>query len=107
MWYAGRENAATKNKIGLATSSNGINWTRDASNPVLLPTAGTFDAVGVSGPHVVYDAGTLTYHMWYTGLDASGVSRIGHATSSNGTTWSKTVGAVLNTGSAGTFDAAS
>jgi len=72
---------------------------------VLLGTGGTFDSVGVSGPQVVL-VGT-TYHMWYTGLDASGVSRIGHATSTNRVSWSKTPGAVLNLGTAGSFDAAS
>jgi hypothetical protein len=105
MWYAGRENAATKNKIGLATSTDGITWTRSPSNPVLIPTGGTFDTVGVSGPQVIFDAGTSTFHMWYTGLDGTGVTRIGHATSPDGIAWTKTAGAVLNAGSAGAFDA--
>lgn len=105
MWYAGRENAATKNKIGLATSTDGITWTRSPSNPVLVPTAGTFDTVGVSGPQVIFDAGTSTYHLWYTGLDGTGVTRIGHATSPDGVVWTKTAGAVLNAGAAGAFDA--
>ena len=105
MWYAGRENAGHKNKIGYATSSDGISWTRqNGGNPVLVGTGGTFDAVGVYGPMVIFD-GVSTYHMWYTGNDGT-VTRIGHATSANGITWSKTVGAVLNTGATGAFDAA-
>ena len=81
----------------------GLNWTRDIHNPVLQGTAGTFDAVGVSGPMVVKDG--TTYHMYYTGLDATGASRIGHATSDDGFTWSKVGGVVLNVGATGEFDA--
>lgn len=105
MWYAGRENAATKNKIGYATASNPDGpWTRqNGGNSVLTSSATAFESVGVSGPAVVKDG--ATYHMFYSGLDGSGVYRIGHATSTDGINWSKTAGPVLNTGATGEWDA--
>jgi predicted GH43/DUF377 family glycosyl hydrolase len=104
MWYTGRE-TGQKNKIGYATSPDGITWTRqNGGNPVLSNSAAAFESVAVYGPAVIKDG--ADYHMFYTGVDGAGVTRIGHATSTDGITWTKTVGAVLNPGSAGAWDAA-
>ena len=106
MWYAGKD-TGTKNKIGYATSLDGLSWSRQNSgNPVLSTTGGAFDSVAVYGPMVIKDGATL--HMLYTGVDGAGVTRIGYATSpaTDGVTWTKTPGAVLNVGSAGAWDAA-
>ncbi len=103
MWFAGR--AGNSYKIGYATSMDGIAWTKFATNPVLSTTAGAWDSASVLYPHVVPDAGTLK--MWYTGIDATGVQRIGYATSPNGTTWTKLAGnPVLPVGAPGAWDAA-
>ncbi len=103
MWYAGRQNAATKDKIGLATSADGVAWTRSPSNPVMTGTAGGWDATGVGSPHVLYDG--ATYRMWYTG-NVTGTRQIGYATSPDGVVWTKpSANPVLNAGAAGSFDA--
>jgi len=58
MWYAGYEEpldlATTPISIGLATSSDGVAWTRSPHNPVLGPGApGTWSDLRVVSPHVV------------------------------------------------------
>lgn len=50
MWYAG--NDGTNSRIGYATSSDGINWTKYASNPVL--------DLGVSGEWADFNVNTPT-----------------------------------------------
>lgn len=81
MWFGGRENAATKTKIGFATWTGvpADPWVKNAA-PVLTGTAGTFDATGVSSPHVIFDSVAGVYKMWYQGVDASGIGRLGYAT---------------------------
>src|SRR5262249_54453603 len=73
--------------------------------PVLVGTAGKFDANGVSNPHVIFEGGV--FKMWYTGTDATGVLRVGYATSADGIAGGKqnSGNAVLTT-SPGGFDAA-
>jgi predicted GH43/DUF377 family glycosyl hydrolase len=105
MWYAGRTNGKPS-RIGMATSDDGIVWTRaNGGAPVLGGTAGKFDSNGVSNPAVIQDGGV--FRMWYTGRSASGVLRIGCAESADGIAWVKQNGgnAVLGTGTGG-FDAA-
>jgi len=90
MFYEGRGGAEHVRQIGLATSSNGINWTKSSANPVLTPgDADSWDARGVASP-VVYWDGTI-FRMWYYGssygLGSEGA--IGLATSTDGTTWVK------------------
>ncbi|MCZ6691905.1 MAG: hypothetical protein O7H41_20145 [Planctomycetota bacterium] len=79
-------------QAGYATSSDGLNWTKYSGNPILRPTAGSFDAVGVGFPSVVQD-GPSTYRMLYTGALSVGGGlvppMIGYAFSTNGTSWSK------------------
>lgn len=110
MWYSGGSTVAgTLNpwKIGHATSDDGIAWTKDINNPVLVPgTSGSWDSHVVFLPQVVVI--NNTFHMWYTGhKGTSDYSKfqIGHATSPDGTAWTKDANnPVLTTGSAGTWD---
>jgi len=75
MWYAGYDGSNVR--IGYATSSDGISWSKHTSNPILdLGPDGTWDSNGVSDPTVVFNPNT--YHMWYTGYDGSNM-RIGYA----------------------------
>ena len=75
MWYAGYDGSNVR--IGYATSSDGISWSKHTSNPILdLGSDGTWDSNGMSGPTVVFNPNT--YHMWYTGYDGSNM-RIGYA----------------------------
>jgi predicted GH43/DUF377 family glycosyl hydrolase len=87
MWYSG--SGGTNYQIGVATSSDGYAWTRDANNPaVALGGSGEWDDYHVYYPTVgEYDG---EYHMWYTGApSSSGDYRVGHATSADGATWTK------------------
>lgn len=91
MWYTGHKNKYSKGnfKIGHATSTDGSNWTKDSNNPVLTTgTAGTWENSWICIGDVL-DAGTK-YHLWYSGADTlSGWVKIGHATSTDGLTWTK------------------
>jgi predicted GH43/DUF377 family glycosyl hydrolase len=102
MWYRGA--SATGGGVGYATSPDGLAWTKHGSAPVLSPgAAGSWDAKSVSFPVVIKDG--TTYKMWYTGLDASSIGRVGYATSADGITWMKYAGnPVLGVGAAGSWD---
>jgi LPXTG-motif cell wall-anchored protein len=69
MWYAANKNGqaggANGYKIGYASSSDGISWTKSSGNPVLGGggTTGGFDDNGVFYPTVIQDGDT--YKMWY------------------------------------------
>jgi len=101
MWYTGRD--GSKNRIGYATSPDGIVWTKYAGNPVLdLGEFGEWDNYRLYGPSVLFEDGT--YKMWYPGHDGSNL-RIGYATSLDGITWMKYVGnPVLDLGISGEWD---
>jgi hypothetical protein len=87
MWYVG-EDTTNVDRIGYATSPNGITWTRQNSgNPVLdVDAEGTWDDHGVGGPTVLKVGST--YQMFFTGNDGV-TTRIGRATSSDGINWTK------------------
>jgi predicted GH43/DUF377 family glycosyl hydrolase len=81
--------------IGRATSATANGSFSPGVSAVLTPgVAGTFDSAGVKDP-VVVKVGTGDYRMLYTGVDADGIERVGLATSSDGSTWTKQ-GVVLN-----------
>lgn len=109
MWFSCREKGDRRLQIACATAPDGVAWTKLTDGPggptaaVLAPTPGAFDAVGVTSPHVLFDAGV--YKMWYEGVDGPGVPRIGFATSPDGVTWTKQGAAVLQEGPPGSFDA--
>lgn len=65
--------------IGRATSTDGINWTKDPENPILRPTKDTFDAKRVFNPYVLKKDGI--YYMWYTGINYNDQWQVGLATS--------------------------
>jgi predicted GH43/DUF377 family glycosyl hydrolase len=81
--------------IGRATSATANGSFSPGVSAVLTPgVAGTFDSAGVKDP-VAVKVGTGDYRMLYTGVDADGIERVGLATSSDGSTWTKQ-GVVLN-----------
>jgi predicted GH43/DUF377 family glycosyl hydrolase len=76
--------------IGRATapSPTGL-WTADPE-PVFLPgEPGSWDASQVTQPSLLPNEAGDGYLMYYTGVDANGVERIGLATSSDGITWAR------------------
>lgn len=83
MYYGGRAMQGGYTSIGLATSPDGITWTKK-TNPVL---------VGQGNWEGNIDAGDVikinnTYYMYYTGIN-SGYYKIGIATSPDGITWTR------------------
>ncbi|MBI4427934.1 MAG: T9SS type A sorting domain-containing protein [Ignavibacteriales bacterium] len=94
MWYTGW--GTTKMGIGYAFSTNGgITWTK-RSAPILSPTPGAWDGQWVSYGYVLpSDSG---YRMWYSGK-AGTIWRIGYATATSETSWTKRPLSVLDPGS--------
>lgn len=103
MWFTGIDDGWIP-RIGYATSPDGIVWTRSPSNPVLIPGGpGEWDGNGVFGASVLFSGGL--YHMWYTGGGLSEVTRIGYATSPDGTSWTRYGGnPIIDAGSPGDWD---
>lgn len=86
MWYTGQANGHSA--IGYAVSSNGRDWTRVGNQPVLTPTA-PWEKEAVMCPSVLWDEGTKTFRMWYSGGEQFEPDAIGYATSPDGTHWTK------------------
>jgi len=103
MYYTG---LGTNRQIGLATSTDGINWTKLSSNPVFPKgPSGAFDADHVDYASVIFY--NNKYWMWYAGWNA-GVRQIGLATSTDGLSWIRHSGnPVLTVGGSGAWDAQS
>ena len=75
-------------RIGTATSTDGMSWTKQA-NPILdIGGTGAFDDDQVAEPRVIQVGGT--YRMYYTGRHgADNKTSLGLATSSDGLTFTK------------------
>lgn len=102
MWYTGVDVSGT-NRIGYATSADGVTWNRHPGNPVLdLGPPGSFDDQEVMHPAVLFD-GAL-YRMWYNGHDGE-TQRILYAASPDGITWARfTSHPMLEPGVDGSWD---
>jgi predicted GH43/DUF377 family glycosyl hydrolase len=86
MWYTGLDNNGVF-RVGYATAPDGVAWTKYAGNPVLdVGASGSWEGEDVVRPTVIKEGST--YHMWYHGSDGV-TSRIGHATSLDGLTWTR------------------
>jgi beta-1,2-mannobiose phosphorylase / 1,2-beta-oligomannan phosphorylase len=83
MYYTGFETEYSSWNIGMATSSDGINWTK-MSNPVLYAGVGWENQLTLSS---VVKKDNI-YYLFYTGRN-SGQPKIGLATSSDGINWTK------------------
>jgi len=89
LYYAGNDFAS----INLAQSTDGINWTPYASNPIINDaqyhanvkyyTAGFTGANSGSNP----SAATMNYRMWYQGLSGGSIAGWRYAESTDGITW--------------------
>ena len=109
MWYSGGNTVDASLRIGLATSNDGLAWTRVPGNPVLTvgPT-GSWDSGCVTAPDVIYRDGL--YRMWYRGTQdlvrCQEAAAIGYATSPDGIRWTRyAANPVLAVGAAGAWDA--
>ncbi|TES93872.1 MAG: hypothetical protein E3J87_01405 [Candidatus Cloacimonadota bacterium] len=90
--------------IGLATSSDGINWEKYASNPVFEKgDSSSWDGLWIESPALLFE--NDTFKMWYTGVDYDYKVRIGYATSLDGKVWTKhSANPVLDLGAPGTWE---
>jgi hypothetical protein len=87
MLYQGWSKPSGPRVIGLATSEDGIEWTQYKKNPVLTPTAGSWDQGGFEGGCILRMQGK--YWLYYTGRGVDGKYRIGMATSEDLKNWTK------------------
>jgi predicted GH43/DUF377 family glycosyl hydrolase len=92
-------------EIGHATSTDGITWTMDPNNPVMVPeTEGDWDVSLFFGLAVIHDG--IQFKMWYGGIDPGGWGAIGLANSEDGSSWTRHSGnPVFEHGAIGSFDA--
>ncbi len=89
MWFSGYD--GTTWRIGYATSTDGVTWTKYSSGgaeaPVLDVSGSGPDAYGAYQPSVAKDGSV--YKMYYTGISTAGTLTIDYATSVDGITWVK------------------
>lgn len=106
MWYNGRTDDEFTGSVGLATSKDGLVWTKkNKGDPVFEHgPPGSFDSTKVDHPAVLSSDGK--FHMWYTAGDAGSRYKIGYATSEDGMNWAREndAGPVLGPGAKGKFD---
>ena len=82
LYYYGKN--SPEYKIGLATSADGINWTKYPGNPIMVPTS-SWENTGVYYPSVIEDNGI--YKMVYSNVNPN--TAFGMATSTDGINWIK------------------
>ena len=83
MWYSGHAGDWTY-RMGRATSSDGINWTKDPANPIMSPTF-AWEEARVHPMQIL--VGSSAYELYYyAGLN---YVQIGHAVSPDGIGWSR------------------
>ena len=100
MWYLGGN--GNIERVGHATSLDGLSWTKDPANPVInIGTSGKWDDENVA-PGPVYFDGTI-FKMLYSGYDGT-YYRGGYATSTDGSNWTKSADPILDVGVAGSWD---
>jgi len=96
MWYYRNDDDWNYTGIGLATSSDGVVWTKYSGNPVLMEG---WDGGAVVGHFVMLEGST--YKMWLRSGQGES-SGIGFATSADGIDWTMYAGnPLLRPGSAG------
>ncbi|MCX6915028.1 MAG: hypothetical protein NT167_18610, partial [Verrucomicrobia bacterium] len=86
LFYTGQ--AKGHSAIGYATSPDGIAWKRMSDRPVLSPEQ-SWEKVAVMCPHVLWDAQSGVFRMWYSGGEQNEPNAIGYATSTDGLQWTK------------------
>jgi len=81
LYYTGALSAG-QDQIGVATSSDGLSFTKYVGNPIIPRISGTWQDY-VARPSVIYENGK--FRMWYDARDVDGkVKNVGYAESSDG-----------------------
>jgi len=103
MWYTGTYSNGTNERVGYASSVDGVTWTK-SSGPVVNTGPSSWDGGQVGRVSVMDTAGG--YKMWYSGFPSDYSStQIGYATAPDETTWTKFGGnPVLTPGAPGGWD---
>ncbi|MHC1708037.1 MAG: T9SS type A sorting domain-containing protein [Bacteroidales bacterium] len=97
MWYNGVDTFTWKIQIGMATSGDGINWTKYPNNPVIATSNwGGYDDVWLGTPSVVKRGST--FELWYAATSTNSYNpvtekfdtvSICYASSTDGISWIK------------------
>ncbi len=97
MWFNGVDTTTWKIQIGLATSDDGINWTKYNDNPVVSTgNWGGYDDIWLGTPTVIKS--DSIYEMWYSATSTNSYNpetksfdtiNICYATSADGISWTK------------------
>jgi predicted GH43/DUF377 family glycosyl hydrolase len=86
MWYSGNSQPTTA--IGLATSLDGIAWSKYAGNPIMVSDPkDKWESFLVTDSRIVKV--NLTYHMFYHGAPGPYGYQIGYASSTDGIHWTR------------------
>lgn len=91
MWYSSSDQYHNRiGYTGLATSTDGKNWTRHSDQPVFaIGTTGSWDDRWAYCNTVLYE--DTIFKMWYSGHNEN-KQNVGYATSYDGITWTKYAG---------------
>lgn len=90
MLYSGKKAATGKSQIGLATSANGITWTKSGSNPVITNGVSLDTHIMQPGTNIIKESSTYYFYYWGNttyGLSVNSVIML--ATSTDLITWTK------------------
>ncbi|MEK6614704.1 MAG: T9SS type A sorting domain-containing protein [Bacteroidota bacterium] len=110
LYYGGdtaQQSPDISSAYGVATSADGINWTRYSGNPVLQKGGPSdFDGGWLESPAAYFNPDDSTYMLWYSGKHASNwIIKNGLATSVDGLSWTKYPNnPVTDVGASGSFD---
>lgn len=85
LFYEADDGSTTR--IALATSADGLTWTREGTVLDRGP-AGAWDDARVGRPSVLWDDDASAFRLWYVGNDGQD-ARIGYAESADGRTWER------------------
>ncbi|HMF32055.1 MAG TPA: hypothetical protein VKK79_11600, partial [Candidatus Lokiarchaeia archaeon] len=103
LFYIGVDHKFSTYKIGLASSPDGLHWTRmNKGKPILVPTK---SEVHVAYPSLIFE--NNIWYMFYQWRDRKGPAGVKLATHAEGTAWDKWKKAqipILSRGSPGSFD---
>jgi hypothetical protein len=90
VWYAAQAKGDPVWRIGLATSADGLTFTKHEASPLVIEGgAADFDARGARDPEVTWDEARRLFRLWFVGTDFVGASAVGYAVSTDGLTWHK------------------
>ena len=86
MWYTGQ--AKGWSRIGYATSTDGVHFTRVRREPVLVPEH-AYETPSTMNPYVRWDESRKVWRMWYAGGEQYEPNVLCYAESADGLNWRK------------------